>query len=236
MVLDALEVQNGPMNSQLHFEEMGVGPPIVFVAGLGGEGRFWSRQMAHFANTHRVICYDHRGCGRSTATDPNRTIDSMSADLEVLLCDLKVEQSIVVGHSTGGAIAQVLAADRSDLVSRVVLSSTWLRADDYMRDLFRLRIDVMRTMGPNAYAALGKILCYGPHRPTADPADAASPRHVAVATPARMSIDYDTVWPRIEALLSFDGRSRAPPAAAADANRRCARRHDHASLPLGGAR
>lgn len=205
------------MASPLHYEETGSGKPLVFVAGLGGEGRFWSRQMAFFARTHRVICYDHGGCGLSAGAPANRSVESMSEDLALLLATLDVADAIVVGHSTGGAIAQVLAAERPELVSQVVLSSTWLRADRYMRELFELRLAVMQSMGADRYAALGRFLCYGPLQPTDAPkvskTPAFRPANPATAPPdpsPAMQATPGTLSTRIEALLAFDGTRYAP--------------------------
>ena len=205
------------MDSPLHFEETGSGPPLVFVAGLGGEGRFWSRQLAFFARTHRVISYDHGGCGRSAGAPANRSVESMSEDLAHLLAKLGVADAVVVGHSTGGAIAQVLAAEQPGLVSRLVLSSTWLRADRYMRELFELRLAVMKAMGPTRYAALGRILCYGPLQPTDEPTlrvepgvDPASAGTAVAASTLANPVTLATLSTRIDALLAFDGSLYAP--------------------------
>jgi aminoacrylate hydrolase len=45
----------------------------------------------------------------------------------------------LVGHSTGGIIAQVLAADHSDRVASLVLGATWARLDARLRKLFVFR-------------------------------------------------------------------------------------------------
>jgi aminoacrylate hydrolase len=45
----------------------------------------------------------------------------------------------LVGHSTGGTIAQVLAADHSDRVASLVLGATWARLDARLRKLFVFR-------------------------------------------------------------------------------------------------
>jgi pimeloyl-ACP methyl ester carboxylesterase len=45
----------------------------------------------------------------------------------------------LVGHSTGGTSAQVLAADHSDRVASLVLGATWARLDARLRNLFVFR-------------------------------------------------------------------------------------------------
>lgn len=180
---------------------------MVFVAGLGGEGRFWSRQVALFSRTHHVITYDHGGCGRSSGAPVNGSVESMCDDLILLMELLGVASAVVVGHSTGGAIAQVLAANRPDLVSRVVLSSTWLRADRYMRELFALRLAVMHSLGADSYSTLGRILCYGPFEATCAPA--VNGKAIQQSGGAGRSVSLSVLTSRVEALLEFDGTQYA---------------------------
>jgi pimeloyl-ACP methyl ester carboxylesterase len=50
-------------------EDEGAGPPIVFIHGWSMSGRFFQRQLSHFAAAHRVIIPDLRGHGRVPAAD-----------------------------------------------------------------------------------------------------------------------------------------------------------------------
>ena len=56
-----------------------------------------------------------------------------------LIDNLGLDRVHLVGHSTGGAIAQVLAADHSDRVASLVLGATWARLDARLRRLFMFR-------------------------------------------------------------------------------------------------
>ncbi|GAB2491312.1 hypothetical protein GCM10027082_48080 [Comamonas humi] len=77
-----------------------------------------------------------------------------------LLDQLGIERAHIVGHSTGGLVAQALALDAPDRVHKLVLSSTWAKPDQRFHALFRLRQEVLRTSGVAAYAALGELLAY----------------------------------------------------------------------------
>src|SRR5260370_36065970 len=51
-----------------------------------------------------------------------------------------MSRSVSAAHcSTGGTIAQVLAADHSDRVASLVLGATWARLDSRLRKLFMFR-------------------------------------------------------------------------------------------------
>jgi aminoacrylate hydrolase len=55
------------------------------------------------------------------------------------------------GHSTGGAMGQVLAIEHPDRLSRLVLSATWARTDAFFRRLFEVRSLTLKELGPAAY-------------------------------------------------------------------------------------
>ena len=40
---------------EIHYEESGKGPPLIFVSGLNGVGRYWEPQVPVFSSRFRVI-------------------------------------------------------------------------------------------------------------------------------------------------------------------------------------
>jgi pimeloyl-ACP methyl ester carboxylesterase len=65
------------------------------------------------ADQTTVVIHDHRGTGQSSRSHIHYTVDQMTDDLLVVMDHLKIEKAHLVGHSTGGAIGQTLAANRS---------------------------------------------------------------------------------------------------------------------------
>src|SRR5438094_536100 len=98
----------------LRYEVAGDGPPLLLVPGLGGLGSFWQHQVAAFAGDFRVIVHDHRGCGRSSRSRIAYSVEQMADDVLQLMDALGIEAAHFVGHSTGGAIGQVIAQDRPE--------------------------------------------------------------------------------------------------------------------------
>ncbi|MCL2418739.1 MAG: alpha/beta hydrolase [Conexibacteraceae bacterium] len=73
---------------------------------------------------YRVVAIDHRGHGRGLrALVPFRLIDC-AADAAAVIRELGIGPAIIYGYSMGGAIAQLIARDHSDVVSGLVLSGT----------------------------------------------------------------------------------------------------------------
>jgi pimeloyl-ACP methyl ester carboxylesterase len=77
---------------------------------------------------HRVHVISHR-----FPVAPPLTTRILALDAACLLERLADRPAVLVGHSMGAMVAQHLAADRPDLVDRLVLSCTVGRADDAFR-------------------------------------------------------------------------------------------------------
>src|SRR5262245_11790962 len=121
----------------LSYDVPGTGAAIVFVAGLGEYGTYWTAQVAAFSTTFQVVTFDHGGVGASEGQPPYK-VERWAASLR-LIDHLGLDRVHLVGHSSGGAIVQVLAADHSDRVASLVLGATWARLDARLRRLFMFR-------------------------------------------------------------------------------------------------
>jgi aminoacrylate hydrolase len=144
----------------LYYERNGSGFPVVFISGLGGFGSFWRDQVAAFGKRFEVITFDHRGIGQSDESRIGYTIDRMGADVVKLLDRLDIRRSHIVGHSTGGAVAQILAIEHPNRLASVVLSATWTKADAYFRRLFTLRKELLQRLGPSTYLQASTLVLY----------------------------------------------------------------------------
>jgi aminoacrylate hydrolase len=144
----------------LYYERHGMGFPVLFISGLGGFGSFWKDQGAAFAKRFEVITFDHRGIGQSDESRIGYTVDRMAADVVRLLDQLEIRRTHVVGHSTGGAVAQILAIEHSNRLASVVLSATWTKADAYFRRLFTLRKEILQRLGPSVYLQAATLVLY----------------------------------------------------------------------------
>ena len=109
----------------LYFESHGDGQPIVFLSETACDGEVWKiHQVPEFSKDHRVIIHDYRGTGRSSKPSMDYTTRLFAEDLIALLDHLGVEETIIVGHSMGGRVAQIIALDYPHRVKKLVLAST----------------------------------------------------------------------------------------------------------------
>ena len=94
---------------ELRVEEVGQGPPLLLIMGLGSTLETWVAQRDALAARHRVVLFDNRGAGESACPPPPWTVSDMAADAVGVLDALGIERSHVLGVSMGGMIAQEMA-------------------------------------------------------------------------------------------------------------------------------
>ncbi len=144
----------------LYYQRHGMGFPVLFVSGLGGFASFWQDQVAAFSKRFEVVTYDHRGFGQSDPSRIGYVVESLAEDVIALMNALGIERAHLVGHSTGGAMAQVLAVEHPHRFASVVLSATWTKADAYFRRLFSLRKEILQRLGPSVYLQESTLLLF----------------------------------------------------------------------------
>lgn len=137
-----------------------MGFPVLFIPGLTGYGSFWRDQVAAFAKKFEVLTHDHRGIGESETGRSRYTIEKLSRDVLNLMDALCIQKAHLVGHSSGGAIAQLLAIEHPDRLASIVLSATWTKADAYLRRVFSLRKELLQHLGPSAYLQAATLFWY----------------------------------------------------------------------------
>lgn len=87
------------------YREKGVGTPLVFIHGMGGNSAAWEGQYSAFADRYRVIGWDGPGYGDSGEFTDDRPVVADYVDALARLFDaLGIEVAHLVGHSLGGII------------------------------------------------------------------------------------------------------------------------------------
>jgi pimeloyl-ACP methyl ester carboxylesterase len=102
--------------------ELGAGEPVVVLeAGRNDVADSWRPVMSLLAPHVRVVAYDRAGLGGSDPRVGPVTIDRQVSDLASVIDGLAADRYVLVGHSWGGILVQVLAFRRPDLVAGLVL-------------------------------------------------------------------------------------------------------------------
>lgn len=98
---------------------------MVFAHGFGCDQNMWRLVAPDFERDHRVICFDHVGCGRSDprAYDEQRhaSLAGYAADVVDLLEGLDLRGVVFVGHSVSAQIGLLASIRAPQRFSRLVL-------------------------------------------------------------------------------------------------------------------
>jgi len=145
-------------DAEIYYEEKGQDPPLMLVPGLSGTGAFFISQVPEFSRSFRTIVHDHRGAGRSTHSRIRYSIEQMADDTVRLIDALGIDSAHLVGHSTGGAIGQVIATEHPERLRSLVLSATWAGPDPYFRRMFESRKQTLLDSGVDAYLKASSLV------------------------------------------------------------------------------
>ncbi len=134
----------------IHYETAGDGAPVVLLHGIGSNSRSWRRQLAALAGGFKVIAWDAPGYGRSSDPAGKPSMRFYAECLHGLLDSLSCRSVFLLGHSTGGVIAQEFYRLYPERVRALILSDT-----RYMGSNATLaeRLRMIRTMTPAQVAA-----------------------------------------------------------------------------------
>jgi pimeloyl-ACP methyl ester carboxylesterase len=114
--------------SKIYYETRGAGPAIVLLHDGLLPAVTWDEIWEPLAARHEVIRYDRRGYGRSEL--PTKSYSS-TEDLRKLLTHLKVQHAVIVGSSSGGALAIDFALAHPRMVDGLFLIGPVLHGLSY---------------------------------------------------------------------------------------------------------
>ncbi|SOZ39436.1 3-oxoadipate enol-lactonase [Cupriavidus neocaledonicus] len=145
-------------------------PAILFSNSLGTDHTMWEPQAAALAGRFRVVRYDTRGHGRSTAPGDAFTAEQLGQDVIAILDALGIGQAVFCGLSMGGLTGMWLGIHAPERFSRIVLANTaakignaegWnTRIDTVLRDGMGVMVapSVERWFTPAFAATAGRAL------------------------------------------------------------------------------
>jgi pimeloyl-ACP methyl ester carboxylesterase len=99
-------------------------PWLTLIQGLGLDGSGWGPAAGYLRARFRLVLLDNRGSGRDDPPPRNLTIADMVRDVVAVLDEAGIGQTRVLGASLGGMVAQELAVQHPERVSRLVLACT----------------------------------------------------------------------------------------------------------------
>jgi sigma-B regulation protein RsbQ len=121
---------------------------MVFAHGFGCDQNMWRFVAPRFAETHKVVLFDHVGCGGSDASAFDRgkygTLHGYAQDLVEICAALDLRDAVFVGHSVSAMIGVIAARQAPGLFSKLVLvgpSPSYIDDGDYVGGFGRADIE-----------------------------------------------------------------------------------------------
>jgi pimeloyl-ACP methyl ester carboxylesterase len=119
-LLNATTGKVAAQGAELYYEIAGAGAPMLLIHGGLGDSRMWDDQYAAFAQHFRVVRFDLRSFGQSSAP-PDEF--SYGEDVRALIESLELAPAHLVALSFGAMVAIDLALTYPALVESLVLVS-----------------------------------------------------------------------------------------------------------------
>jgi 3-oxoadipate enol-lactonase len=120
-------------------------PAVLLLHSLGTTHALWDQQLPALVDRFRLIRYDIRGHGKSTAPAGEFTIEQLGHDALAVLDAAGAETAAVCGISIGGLTSVWLGETAAKRVSRLVLANTAARIGT--QQLWSERITFVREHG-----------------------------------------------------------------------------------------
>lgn len=120
----------------MNYKLEGSGETLVFIHGLSDSLLYWEYLASNLKDQYQVLRVDLRGHGESELKDDELTIGLFADDLHSLLRELNIGKVGLIGFSLGSAVALDFAIRYPQMVSSLVLMSSFYRADEHLENIF----------------------------------------------------------------------------------------------------
>lgn len=121
-------------NLNIYFEVQGnenAKETLVFLNGLSQSTVSWILTTPYFKNDYRIVLIDFIFQGQSDKIGEWRSFDTHARDVISVLDYLKIDKAIVAGLSYGSLVAQHLAINHGNRISKLLLISTFAHKTPY---------------------------------------------------------------------------------------------------------
>ncbi len=134
----------------IHYWDVGAGPVVVLVHGLGDRKESWLPVIPGLSRQYRVLALDQIGFGKSAKPLLDYSIQTYVDFLNEFLRDLNVSRATLVGESLGGWIVALDAVEESSdahmvpLDKLVIVDGAGLKQDKPIPNLNPSTLEEMR--------------------------------------------------------------------------------------------
>lgn len=136
----------------IHYFDLGSGPVVVLVHGLGSRKEDWLPVLEPLAQKYRLLVPDQIGFGKSEKPLLDYSVQTYVDFLNEFLRQLKVEKASLVGESLGGWISALYAVELADgahlipMEKLVLVDAAGLKRDAPTPNLNPSSLETMRAV------------------------------------------------------------------------------------------
>jgi 3-oxoadipate enol-lactonase len=121
MTLKVIKHQLVEGSPRISYKELGSGPPVIFLHGIGGNHSNWYDQQSHISDRFTAIAWDARGYGDSDDYSGPLNFSDFGEDLIRLLDSRNIDKAHFVGLSMGARILMDFFPKYRNRVATLVL-------------------------------------------------------------------------------------------------------------------
>ena len=142
-----MKVLARPGRPSIAYRTDGEGEPLVLVHGVGGGAENWDGVVAALPERFQVIRLDLSGHGRSGLITTPCTVQDLARDVTDVMDALGIRSAAIAGFSLGGLIAQSIALDAPERITKLVLVDAVAGRTPEEQARSAARIEVVREKG-----------------------------------------------------------------------------------------
>jgi pimeloyl-ACP methyl ester carboxylesterase len=116
-------------NATIHFTDNGQGEVVLLLHGFLENLTMWNTLVPHVIKNHRVVCVDLLGHGATDSIGYIHSMEQMAEAVLAVLQHLKIDKTIVIGHSMGGYVGLALLDMNPGLIKGLCLMNSTPVAD-----------------------------------------------------------------------------------------------------------
>jgi 3-oxoadipate enol-lactonase len=126
-------------NISLYYEQHGTGDDLILIGGLTSDHQVWKSPLRELSKHFRVLIFDNRGAGQTSAPDYPYTLEMMATDTLQLMDALQIKRAHILGHSMGGAIAMQMALTAKERINKLILVCSRFQPNAVSSMIFSMR-------------------------------------------------------------------------------------------------
>ena len=141
-------------DAKIHYQLTGPdeAPVLVFSNSLGTDVSLWDAQVPSMAKRFRVLRYDKRGHGQSSAPAGPYSIETLGRDVVALLDFLQFDKVDFCGLSIGGQTGMWLSVNAPQRLKKSILCNTAAKLGT--REMWNERMAMVRKAGMKPMAPM----------------------------------------------------------------------------------